>query len=97
MAFFFAIPIFLAPYTCMTGKRIPKYFTCLAFPWLTNVSRLVEETKSYEKAGLIDPLSNLQRQRVFIFAGYLDLIAVNFRGKAFMYHQSIFNETRGSL
>ncbi|CAG0878894.1 unnamed protein product [Cyprideis torosa] len=64
----FAAP---APYRCALGS-LTLGLTCMSSPLLTNVDRLIQDARDYANAGRIDPIANMQDDKVFLFQGTND-------------------------
>ncbi|XP_072255048.1 poly(3-hydroxybutyrate) depolymerase-like [Pyxicephalus adspersus] len=64
------------PYYCASGSMITATNACMKFPASINVDSLVSKTQSYVTSALIDPVSNLANDKVFIFSGTRDSVVV---------------------
>ncbi|XP_053320611.1 uncharacterized protein LOC128492172 [Spea bombifrons] len=64
------------PYYCASGSMLTATNACMKMPSSINVSSLKSQTQSYANSGLIDPVSNLANDRVFIFSGSRDSVVV---------------------
>ncbi|XP_063786695.1 poly(3-hydroxybutyrate) depolymerase-like [Pseudophryne corroboree] len=62
------------PYYCAIGNSLTATNACMKFPSTISVLPLKVYTETCAKTGLIDPLSNLARGRVFIFSGSADSV-----------------------
>ena len=63
------------PYNCSRARLLTAVQDCMANPeriTQTVIDELVDTASRRAAAGLIDPLSNLQNRRAFIFSGTLD-------------------------
>ena len=64
---------FLGPYYCAKGSLTTATTTCMyASSALLNVDTLVTKTFEYEKANAIDPVSNMAKDKIYIFSGTED-------------------------
>ena len=62
------------PYYCAEGSITNATGRCMASPSGIPVSTLVSTTNSWASQGLIDPVSNLQASRVYMFSGTIDSV-----------------------
>ena len=62
------------PYYCAEGSITNATGRCMASPAGIPVSALVSTTNSWASQGLIDPVSNLQASRVYMFSGTIDSV-----------------------
>ncbi|MEE6478125.1 hypothetical protein FKM82_011749 [Ascaphus truei] len=69
------------PYYCAVGNMMTALNACSKFPTSINVNSLKTYTQTYANSGLIDPVSNLANDKVFIFAGSRDTVVVPGVGK----------------
>jgi poly(3-hydroxybutyrate) depolymerase len=60
------------PFYCAQGSVVNATGRCMASPAGIPVSTLASVTSDWASQGLIDPLSNLQDSRVYLFSGTLD-------------------------
>jgi poly(3-hydroxybutyrate) depolymerase len=60
------------PFYCAQGSVLNATGRCMASPSGIPVSTLVNLTNDWASQGLIDPLSNLQDSRIYLFSGSLD-------------------------
>lgn len=60
------------PFYCAEGSVVHATGRCMASPSGIPVSTLVSTTNSWASQGIIDPVSNLQDSRVYMFSGTLD-------------------------
>lgn len=60
------------PFYCAQGSVSNATGRCMASPSGIPVSTLVNLTNDWASQGLIDPLSNLQNSRIYLFSGTLD-------------------------
>lgn len=60
------------PYYCAEGSVMHATGRCMASPSGIPTSTLVSTTNNWASQGLIDPVSNLQSSKVYMFAGTLD-------------------------
>ena len=61
-------------YWCSQGQSFLAPSTCMHNPEQIQVDQYLEHAKSEEKSGLIDPLTNLSRSKVYIFASPEDQV-----------------------
>ncbi|KAM4747266.1 poly(3-hydroxybutyrate) depolymerase-like [Rhinophrynus dorsalis] len=64
------------PYYCAMGNTLTATNACMKYPSSINVNSLKIYTQTCANTGLIDPLSNLAGDKVFIFSGSLDSVLV---------------------
>ncbi|XP_004919497.3 uncharacterized protein LOC101732077 [Xenopus tropicalis] len=64
------------PYYCAQGNMINALNTCMKLPYGININTLISKTNSYATSMLLDPVSNLAGQKVFIFSGSKDTVVV---------------------
>ncbi|XP_040201481.1 uncharacterized protein LOC120932811 isoform X2 [Rana temporaria] len=62
------------PYYCASGSMASATTTCMLFANSINMNNLFSKAESYASSSLIDPLSNLQNDKVFIFSGTKDSV-----------------------
>jgi poly(3-hydroxybutyrate) depolymerase len=63
------------PYYCAQGSLWTAYYNCMtpgSFAPLPSTARLREQTESFAAGGRIDPTSNLESARVWLFSGTRD-------------------------
>jgi len=60
------------PYYCAQGLVSNALFACMSSPSLISLPTLETKTRSFQSAGSIDNLSNLARQKIFLFSGTND-------------------------
>lgn len=63
------------PYGCARGDILKVLNDCMSYPWfLTDevLAHLVDDANKKAEKGLIDPLKNLRKKRVFLFSGKAD-------------------------
>lgn len=60
------------PYSCAQGQVSTAVTTCMSSSSTLDPAPFVSLTKSYAAAGSIDPVANLQGQRIFLFGGAND-------------------------
>ncbi|XP_075131997.1 poly(3-hydroxybutyrate) depolymerase-like [Leptodactylus fuscus] len=64
------------PFYCAIGNMVTATSACMKFPSTISLIPLKVYTETCASTGLIDPLSNLARGRVFIFSGSKDSVLV---------------------
>ncbi|XP_068129046.1 poly(3-hydroxybutyrate) depolymerase-like [Hyperolius riggenbachi] len=64
------------PYYCAQGSMMTATQACMSMPTSINVNTLISKTQSYVTSGLIDALSNLANDKVYIFSGTRDTTVV---------------------
>ncbi|XP_053572210.1 uncharacterized protein LOC128662446 [Bombina bombina] len=64
------------PYYCALGNMLTAVNTCMKIPTSISVSVLKTYAQTFASTGLLDPLSNLSRSKVFIFSGTRDTVLV---------------------
>ncbi|XP_040201483.1 uncharacterized protein LOC120932812 [Rana temporaria] len=64
------------PYYCAAGSMLTATNACMKMPTSIDVNSLVSRTQSYASSALIDPVSNLANDKVFIFSGSRDSVVV---------------------
>ncbi|XP_072259180.1 poly(3-hydroxybutyrate) depolymerase-like [Pyxicephalus adspersus] len=64
------------PYYCAAGNALAATSTCMQVPSAISIAAIRTYTQTAANSGLIDPLSNLGRGRVFIFSGSRDSVLV---------------------
>jgi poly(3-hydroxybutyrate) depolymerase len=57
------------PFSCAEGSVATALTTCMSSSARLDPARYVATTKAYENCGAVDPIANLQGQRVFLFGG----------------------------
>lgn len=62
------------PFYCAEGSIVNATGRCMASPSGIPTSTLVNTTNSWASQGSIDPVSNLQNSRVYLFSGSLDSV-----------------------
>jgi poly(3-hydroxybutyrate) depolymerase len=62
------------PYYCAEGSIVNATGRCTAHSTSIPVASLVSTTNSWASSGLIDPVSNLQSSRVYLFSGTQDSV-----------------------
>ena len=62
------------PYYCAEGSIVNATGRCMVTPANIPTSTLVNTTKNWANQGLIDPVSNLQNSKVYLFAGTQDTV-----------------------
>jgi len=62
------------PYYCSQGSVNTAQLACMALPAQINLVTLERETRSFATAGHIDPVSNLDDARVFVWSGTKDTV-----------------------
>jgi poly(3-hydroxybutyrate) depolymerase len=62
------------PYYCAEGVESTALTACMSFPELLKVDPLVADTKQFAQDGKIDPVSNIARQKIYLYSGILDEI-----------------------
>lgn len=62
-------------YRCANGGLVSANM-CMISPLITNVNNLITQANSLAASGQIDPVSNLNGDRVFIFHGTMDFTVV---------------------
>lgn len=62
------------PYNCAEGSIINATGRCMVTPGSIPTSTLVNTTNSWASQGVIDPVSNLQNSKVYLFSGTLDTV-----------------------
>jgi len=60
------------PFYCAEGSVVNATGRCMASPASIPTSSLVTTTNNWAQQGLIDPVSNLQSSKVYMFSGSLD-------------------------
>lgn len=63
------------PYHCTSLGLVGAYL-CMGTPGLTNVNTLIAQANAYAANNLIDPTSNIQGDRVFIFQSSADTVVL---------------------
>ncbi|KAM9311467.1 poly(3-hydroxybutyrate) depolymerase-like [Gastrophryne carolinensis] len=64
------------PYYCASGSMMTALNACMKLPGSINVASLVSKTKSYATSFLIDPVSNMANDKIYIFSGTRDTVVV---------------------
>ncbi len=62
------------PYNCAEGSIVNATGRCMVTPANIPTSTLVNTTKTWASQGVIDPVSNLQNSKVYLFSGRLDTV-----------------------
>ena len=62
------------PYYCAQGSTSTATGACMASPSGISTSALVTNTNNWANQGLIDPVSNLQNSKVYLFSGSIDSV-----------------------
>lgn len=62
------------PFYCAEGSSTNATGRCMASPADIPISTLVSTTNSWASAGTIDPVSNLQNSKVYLFSGSIDSV-----------------------
>ena len=62
------------PFYCAEGSIVNATGRCMASPAGIPTSTLVNTTNTWASQGLIDPVSNLQNSKVYLFSGTLDSV-----------------------
>lgn len=81
-----------APYWCAQGSQVISTSACANAAYLINVNSLVQYTKEQASTGNIDPILDLQNDRIWLFSGLKDTV-VN-QGvvkKLYSYYSSFIN------
>ena len=65
---------YLAPYYCAGGSSITATSTCMLGLGIVSLPTIYNKVTSYASSGLIDPISNLKDDKVYIYHGLLDVI-----------------------
>ncbi|KAM4035392.1 poly(3-hydroxybutyrate) depolymerase-like isoform 3-T3 [Anomaloglossus baeobatrachus] len=73
---YIALRFLPGPYYCAIGNSLTATNACMKFPSSISMIPLKAYTETCASTGLIDPLSNLARGRVFIFSGTKDSVLV---------------------
>ena len=60
------------PFYCAQGSVVTATGACMASPASISVPTLVTNTNNWASQSLIDPVSNLQNSRLYLFSGTLD-------------------------
>ncbi|KAM5173003.1 poly(3-hydroxybutyrate) depolymerase-like [Mantella aurantiaca] len=64
------------PYYCASGSMMTATNACMKMPTSINLDSLYSKTQSYVTSALIDPVSNLANDKVYIFSGTRDSVVV---------------------
>lgn len=62
------------PYYCAKGNLTNAFTVCMTMPALINYRELAAATLLFADSGVIDPLHNVMKQRVFLFSGTWDSV-----------------------
>lgn len=62
------------PYWCAQGESSKAQLDCMSQPNRIDVGRLAQAARQWAKDGAIDPLENLQRQKIYIYASPKDSV-----------------------
>jgi len=62
------------PYYCAQGNMGSAVTTCMNFPVGIYVNSLISYAKSQASSGKIDPVSNMQTQKAYVFSGTKDTV-----------------------
>lgn len=68
------------PYNCASGGLFAATM-CMSFPNTINVNTLISQANTHASNNMIDPLSNLRGDRVFIFHGTIDNVVLPGSGR----------------
>jgi hypothetical protein len=60
------------PYYCTMGSSVRAQTACSINPWLLDPSISVSQATQASQSGMIDPVSNLANDKIFLFSGMLD-------------------------
>ncbi|XP_075061619.1 poly(3-hydroxybutyrate) depolymerase-like [Mixophyes fleayi] len=85
------------PYYCAVGNMLTATNACMKFPSSISVSSLKVYTQTYQNTGVIDPLSNLARSRVYIFSGSADTVLVQGVAKKLQDYYASYITTSGAI
>ena len=64
------------PYYCAMNNYLVGVGDCILKPASINISRLVDQTRTYAAGGLIDSTDNMFNDRVYVFHGTKDIYVV---------------------
>jgi poly(3-hydroxybutyrate) depolymerase len=62
------------PYYCARGSSITATTTCMSGLGIVSLPSIYTQVSSYASSGLIDPVSNLKDDKVYIYHGLLDVV-----------------------
>jgi poly(3-hydroxybutyrate) depolymerase len=60
------------PFGCSDGSSSTAQSTCMIGIPAPNLSELIRHTDTFSQSGAIDPVTNIVRQKVYLFSGYND-------------------------